>query len=141
MKFPPGLPLGKPKLARILTKNLSFARLKRSSSKQHDTRLHNRSKSKKTRSEIVDITTLQTSLSFREGVRELRQHNFQPSDLQYLILAVLTLFSLWIAPSAPFTKTFSILAGLWLLFVPATRQFFKPSLPIWVWLLYFFCSR
>jgi hypothetical protein len=25
--------------------------------------------------------------------------------------------------------------------MPATRQFFLPSVTIWTWLLYFFCSR
>jgi hypothetical protein len=34
-----------------------------------------------------------------------------------------------------------VLGALLIFLMPVTRQFFFPALTIWVWLLYFFCSR
>jgi hypothetical protein len=50
-------------------------------------------------------------------------------------------FSLAILPSAPFIKTGGLAVLAVLLLMPATQQFFLPSLSIWTYLLYFFSSR
>jgi len=88
-----------------------------------------------------DITSLQTSLNVLESVRAIRNHRWTVFDLQYPFLASLVLFCLYIAPPAPILKTLGALAGILILMMPATQQFFLPSLTIWTWLLYFFCSR
>ncbi|KAH6900191.1 hypothetical protein B0T10DRAFT_18511 [Thelonectria olida] len=100
-----------------------------------------RSKSRSRAHGLEDITTLQTSFNAWDGIRDLQKHKYRTSDLQYVFLALLALFSLWIAPPAPGLKTLAVLASVWVSFMPATRQFFLPSACIWVWLLYFFCSR
>jgi membrane-associated phospholipid phosphatase len=87
------------------------------------------------------VSDLQTSFDFRDGVRDLQNHKWQLSDMQYVVLTGLTLFSLYIAPSAPLVKSLALSASAWVLLMPATRQFFVPSAAIWVWLVYFFCSR
>lgn len=90
---------------------------------------------------MLAVADLQTSFDFRDGLKDLRKHKWRLADLQYAVLAGLSLFSLSIAPSAPLVKSLAVIASAWVLLMPATRQFFLPSLPIWVWLLYFFCSR
>ncbi|KOS17900.1 Inositol phosphorylceramide synthase catalytic subunit aur1 [Escovopsis weberi] len=128
---------GKPKLPALLTEHVNLAFLNRLPNR----RRRPRAKSNTTRRGAEDITSLQTSFSFWDGVRDLQRHQFKPTDLQYAFLVGLTLFSLWIAPPAPALKMLALIAAAWLLFLPATRQFFLPSAPIWVWLVYFFCSR
>ncbi|KAK5995659.1 Inositol phosphorylceramide synthase catalytic subunit aur1 [Cladobotryum mycophilum] len=128
---------GKPKLPALLTEHVNLAFLNRLPNR----RRRPRAKSNTTRRGAEDITSLQTSFNFWDGLRDLQKHQFKVTDIQYAILAGLSLFSLWIAPPAPALKLLAIIAGLWVLLMPATRQFFLPSAPIWVWLLYFFCSR
>lgn len=132
---------GKPKLPYIWTENLSLALLNRLPNKYRVGRRRTRSKSKHIHPGVEDITTLQTSFSVSDGIRDLQKHKFRTSDLQYVALTSLTLFSLYIAPSAPAVKTLALLASVWVLLMPATRQFFLPSSAIWVYLVYFFCSR
>lgn len=141
MKDLPGSAPGKPVLPSLWTENLTIAFLNRLPNRYHVGRRRPRSKSKTTYPGAEDITTLRTSFSFWDGLRDLQKHKWKTTDLQYFGLAGLTLFSLWIAPPAPAAKFFSLLAACWILLMPATRQFFLPSVTIWVWLVYFFCSR
>lgn len=104
-------------------------------------RQRTRSKSKHTPPGVAHITALKRSFNLWDGIRSLQKHKWQLSDLQYVALAALILFSLSVTPSAPGVKLLALLGGSWLLLMPATRQFFLPSLAIWTWLLYFFSSR
>ncbi|KAL2674997.1 hypothetical protein Neosp_011177 [[Neocosmospora] mangrovei] len=88
-----------------------------------------------------EITGLKTSFNAWDGVRDFQKHKWATSDLQYVFLALLVLFCLWIAPPAPGVKLLAVVGSVWLMLMPATRQFFLPSSMIWIWLLYFFCSR
>ena len=89
-----------------------------------------------------DVTALQTSFSVTDGLQQLRRRKWSLSDVQYILLAALTIGSLWIVePAAPFIKTAAFLGFMLLLAMPATNQFFLPSWPIWAYLLYFFSSR
>ncbi|ODA83450.1 hypothetical protein RJ55_01964 [Drechmeria coniospora] len=141
MKDLPASLSGKPVLPSLWTENLTLAVLSRLPTRYHVGRRRVRSKSKTTHPGVPDIASLQTSFSVWDGLRDLQRHDWQPVDLQYLFLAALTLFSLWIAPPAPALKMFSLMASVWILLMPATRQFFLPAITIWVWLVYFFCSR
>ncbi|KAI1385923.1 PAP2-domain-containing protein [Hypoxylon trugodes] len=88
------------------------------------------------------IAALQTSFKITDSFQQLRTRKWSVFDVQYVVLAGLTLTSIWIIePSAPFIKTAAALGYLSLLLMPATRQFFLPSWPIWTYLLYFFSSR
>lgn len=126
---------GKPKLPALLTHNLAFNRSHAKASR------HPRSSSKPRHLAADDITKLNMSFSPAQGIQDLRNHKWKPSDLQYAVLAFLSLFSLYITPSAPIIKTLALCASALILLIPATRQFALPSSPIWVWLLYFFSSR
>lgn len=90
---------------------------------------------------VEGVTRLQTSFNPLDAVRSLRRHRWRPLDLQYLVLTGFCLFSLAIAPHAPVAKSLAVLGTVLVLAMPATRQFFLPSWPIWTYLLYFFCSR
>lgn len=129
------------KLPGLWTENLSLALLNRLPNKYRVGRRRARSKSKHLHPGVEDITSLQTSFNLWDGIRDLQKRKYRTSDLQYVFLLCLTLFSLWIAPSAPGIKFFALLASAWVLLMPATRQFFLPSSVIWIWLVYFFCSR
>jgi len=87
------------------------------------------------------VTRLQTSFNPLITLRVLRRHRWTLLDLQYPVLAGFILFSLCITPPAPLIKTLGVLGLILVLLMPITRQFFLPSLPIWTYLLYFFCSR
>ncbi|KAL1875953.1 hypothetical protein VTK73DRAFT_9664 [Phialemonium thermophilum] len=87
------------------------------------------------------VTRLQTSFNVLDSLRALRRRQWRFLDLQYLILLGFVLFCLVITPSAPLIKTGAVVAYAVLLLMPITRQFFLPSLPIWIYLLYFFSSR
>lgn len=141
MKDLPGSAPGKPVLPSLWTENLTIAFLNHLPDRYHVGRRRARSKSKATHPGAEDVTTLRTSFNISDGLRDLQKRKWKPSDLQYVFLAGLTLFSLWIAPPAPALKFFALLAASWILLMPATRQFFMPSVTIWVWLVYFFCSR
>lgn len=88
-----------------------------------------------------DVTRLQTSFNPLDTVRALRRHRWVLLDLQYVFLAAIALISLSLAPPAPLIKTFSVMGGVLLFLMPITRQFFWPGAAIWVYLIYFFCSR
>lgn len=137
----PGNPKSNSTLPFLLTENLNAVILNHLPARYQTGRRRSKSKSKVLPPGVEDLTSLKTSFSLWDGVRELQRHRWQTSDLQYAVLAFLALFSLWIAPSAPMIKTFALLGSAWLLLMPATGQFFRPSMMIWIWLLYFFCSR
>lgn len=141
MKDLPGAAPGKPVLPSLWTDNLTIAFLNRLPNRYQVGRRRARSKSKALHPGAEDITSLYTSFNFWDGLRDLKKHRWSTSDLQYAFIVGLGLFSLWIAPPAPALKFFALLACCWILLMPATRQFFLPSLTIWLWLLYFFCSR
>ncbi|KFA66901.1 hypothetical protein S40285_02292 [Stachybotrys chlorohalonatus IBT 40285] len=132
---------GKAPLPLPWTDRLSLAVFSRLSTRTPVGRRRRNSKSKMLSPSMLAVADLQTSFDFRDGLKDLRKHKWRLADLQYAVLAGLSLFSLSIAPSAPLVKSLAVIASAWVLLMPATRQFFLPSLPIWVWLLYFFCSR
>jgi hypothetical protein len=141
MKDLPGSAPGKPVLPSLWTENLTIAFLNRLPNRYHVGRRRARSKSKTTHPGAEDITSLRTSFSFWDGLRDLQRHKWRATDVQYVFLAGLALFSLWIAPPAPALKFFALVGASWIFLMPATRQFFLPAVTIWVWLVYFFCSR
>ncbi|KAK8087794.1 hypothetical protein PG997_002755 [Apiospora hydei] len=88
------------------------------------------------------VAALQTSFSVSQSLRALRRHRWSWFDLQHVFLACLCSFSLFIiGVHAPLIKLAAALGYCLLLLMPATRQFFLPSWPIWTYLLYFFSSR
>lgn len=90
---------------------------------------------------VVNVASLQRSFNPADGLRTLRRHRWNIYDLQHLITVAFVLFSFIIAP-IPIIVDLGIVAGYSLLvLMPATRQFFLPSLPIWTYLFYFFSSR
>lgn len=147
--LPMSTPKPKPNLGTILTENLHPAILNHIPARYKSQtpapgpggRLRSRSKPKAFNPAGSGITALKTSFSLWDGVRELQRHQWKESDIQHFVIAGLILFSLYIAPSAPALKFFALVGGSWLLLMPATGQFFRPSIPIWTWLIYFFCSR
>jgi hypothetical protein len=132
---------GKSKAPFLSAETLHLAFMNRLPDRYQVGRRRTRSKSKHIHPGAPDITSLQTSFNLWDGIRDLQKHNWRTTDWQYVSLAGLILFSFYVAPEAPALKFFGFMGGLWLLLMPATRQFFKPSLPIWTWLIYFFCSR
>jgi membrane-associated phospholipid phosphatase len=88
-----------------------------------------------------DITALTTSLNPMDSIRVLRHRKWRLLDASYVVLVGLILFSAWVAPSAPLIKTLLLVAFSALLLVPVSGQFFFAGLPIWTYLIYFFCSR
>lgn len=104
-----------------------------------------RSRSRKPRrhhyDETHNITKLQTSFNPWDGIRAIQRHRWGWLDIQYPALAGFMIFSLAIAPMPIFVKIGAPLLSLLVCLMPATRQFFLPSMPIWIYLLYFFCSR
>ncbi|PHH83125.1 hypothetical protein CDD83_3059 [Cordyceps sp. RAO-2017] len=138
----PGSLPGKPVLPSLWTDSIALAVLNRLPARYHAARRRSRSNARPMRGHgSADITSLQRSFSLWDGVRDLARRRWHPADLQYLFLAGLALFSLSIAPSAPVVKTLALVGAACILLMPATRQFFLPSVTIWVWLVYFFCSR
>lgn len=103
-----------------------------------------RSRSKKPRKlhdEFTSITRLQSSFNPMDGVRAIQRHRWGWLDIQYPVMAGFMIFSLVIAPMPILVKFAVPLVSLLVCLIPATRQFFLPSMPIWIYLLYFFCSR
>ncbi|KAL3951823.1 hypothetical protein ACCO45_013540 [Purpureocillium lilacinum] len=115
MKDLPGSLPGKPVLPSLWTENLTLAVLNRLPNRYHVGRRRMRAKSNTARNGMPDITSLETSFSFWDGIRDLQKHKFKPTDLQYLFVAGLTLFMLWIAPPAPTIKFFALVASVWAL--------------------------
>ena len=105
----------------------------------HRLRRKLRSKLRNRQSPASSITTLQTSFSPADTLRSLQSHRWSLYDGQYLLLAILGIFSLCIIES-PGTLVKTTVASLLLfsLVLPITRQFFLPFLPIAAWLIFFY---
>ncbi|KAK4642487.1 Phosphatidylinositol:ceramide phosphoinositol transferase (IPC synthase) [Podospora bellae-mahoneyi] len=88
-----------------------------------------------------DVTKLQTSFAILPSLKQLQTRKWTLWDLQHMVTFGCLAFCLLITPSAPFLKSAAMGLLAVLLAMPATRQFFLPSLPIWVYLFYFFASR
>ena len=100
-----------------------------------------RRKEKSPKSIPQSVTSLQRSFEPHDGLWLLYQRKWSWYDLQHLLVACFVIFSLSIAPM-PWLARIGVVVGYSvLLLMPATRQFFLPSLPIWTYLLYFFTSR
>jgi inositol phosphorylceramide synthase catalytic subunit len=108
----------------------------------HRLRRKLRSKLRNRQSPASSITTLQTSFSPADTLRSLQSHRWTIYDGQYLILAILGVFSLYVieSPGALF-KTVVASLLLFSLVLPITRQFFLPFLPIAAWLIFFYACR
>lgn len=89
-----------------------------------------------------NLATLQTSWNPSHTLRSLQAHRWSFWDGQYLLLAILGIFSLVVIEQpGPLVKTLiSTLLMLSLIF-PITRQFFLPFFPIVSWLILFYSSR
>lgn len=129
---------GKPKLQLLWPEHVNLPFLNTVPPRYRIGRRRTKSKSRPGNEEL---TSLKTSFNAWDGVRDLQKHHWRTSDLQYAVVGLLVLFSFWIAPPAPGVKLMAIVGSVWVLLMPATRQFFLPSVTIWTWLLYFFCSR
>lgn len=90
---------------------------------------------------VDDLTALKRSFNPLHTIRAVRRHRWCLTDLQYVLVFGILVFSLALpGPPSWFKACFSM--GLVaVLLMPITRQFFFPALPIITWLVYFFCSR
>jgi hypothetical protein len=99
-----------------------------------------RSRIRSRQSPTSSIASLETSFSPADTLRSLRTHPWSIYDGQYLVLAIVAIFSLCVSEApGPFAKTFAaamLMAGLVL---PISRQFLLPFLPALAW-LYLFAS-
>ena len=123
------LPIGLPSMSTILPHRL---RRKFRSTKS---KIHSR------QSPTSSITSLQTSFNPADTLKSLRTHQWSAFDAQYLLLAIVGIFSLCVIQSpGPFVKTMVATALMLALLLPVTRQFFLPFLPIAAWLVFFFAN-
>ncbi len=101
-----------------------------------------RSKLKSRISPASSITSLKTSLDPLYTLRSLQTHRWSIYDGQYLILAVLGIFSLCVIESpGPLVKTLVSTLLLTSLLLPITCQFFLPFLPTLTWLVFFYACQ
>jgi hypothetical protein len=108
----------------------------------HRIRRKLRSKVASRQSPASSLASLQKSFSPSDTIRSLRAHRWSYFDGQYLILAILAIFSLCIAESpGPVVKTAAAALLMTALILPITRQFFLPILPILTWVFLFFSAR
>jgi inositol phosphorylceramide synthase catalytic subunit len=108
----------------------------------HRMRRRLRSKLRSRISPATSIASLQTSFSPKDTLRSLQSYRWSVYDFQYLLLAIIGIFSLCMIQSAdPFGKTFVASALLLSLLLPITRQFFLPFLPIAAWLIFFYACQ
>jgi hypothetical protein len=101
-----------------------------------------RSKFRSTQSPASTVGSIETSFDPSDTIRALRAHKWSYYDGQYLILIILSIFSLSIS-QAPglLVKTGAAILLILALLVPITRQFFLPVLPVFTWLVFFFNAR
>lgn len=108
----------------------------------HRIRRKLRSKVRSRQSPSTSLGRLETSFSPADTIKSLRSHRWSFYDGQYLILIILAIFSLCIIPSpGPFVKTALATLIITALILPVTRQFLLPSLPIWLWLVFFYACK
>lgn len=88
------------------------------------------------------IGRLDKSLSPKDTLNRLRQHEFVLSDTVYIFQLALATFWITImqSPSFPLKLMIPILYTIALL-IPFTSQFFVPATPVFSWLLTFYSSR
>jgi hypothetical protein len=97
-----------------------------------------RSRIRSRQSPTSSIASLETSFSPADTLRSLRTHPWSIYDGQYLLLAIVLIFSLSVSESpGPFAKTFIATLLMGGLVLPITRQFLLPFLPALTWLLLF----
>lgn len=97
-----------------------------------------RSRIRSRQSPTSSIASLETSFSPADTLRSLRYHPWSIYDGQYLILAIVVIFSLSVSEApGPFAKTFAAALMMGGLVLPITRQFLLPFLPALTWLLLF----
>lgn len=108
----------------------------------HRLRRKLRSKLRNRQSPASSIASLQTSFSPADTLRALQNHKWTVYDGQWLLLAVLGIFSLSIieSPGPLFKMAVATLLLASLLF-PITRQFFRPFMPIAAYLIWFYSCR
>ena len=88
------------------------------------------------------ITSLQTSFNPADTLKSLRTHQWSHHDAQFLLLALVGIFSLCVIQSpGPFVKTIVASLLMLALLLPITRQFFLPFLPIAAWLVFFYACQ
>lgn len=108
----------------------------------HRIRRKLRSKLHSRQSPSSSIASLQTSFSPAGTLSALRSHRWSYYDAQYLLLAILGIFSLCVIESpGPVVKTAVATALFASLLMPITRQFFLPFLSIATWLVFFYACR
>lgn len=108
----------------------------------HRLRRKLRSKLRNRQSPASSITALQTSFSPLDTLRSLQAHQWTIYDGQWLLLAILGIFSLTIIESpGPLVKTAVATLLLTSLVFPITRQFFLPFMPIAAYLIWFYACR
>ncbi|KAF2477909.1 aureobasidin resistance protein Aur1 [Lindgomyces ingoldianus] len=101
-----------------------------------------RSRIRSRQSPTSSIASLETSFSPADTLRSLRTHPWSIYDGQYLILAIVAIFSLSVMESpGPFAKTFVAALLMLGLVLPAIRQFLLPFLPALTWMLLFYCCK
>jgi len=97
-----------------------------------------RSKIRSRQAPTSSIAGLNTSFNPADTLKSLRTHQWSAYDAQYILLAVVGVFSLSVLPHpGPFIKTLAATLLLLSLTLPATRQFILPALPIIAWLIFF----
>lgn len=101
-----------------------------------------RSKFRSAQSPASSIASIQTSFNPADSIKALRAHRWSYYDAKYLILIIISVFSLSISQApGPLVKTGASALLMLALLMPITRQFFLPVLPIFTWLLFFFNAR
>ena len=88
------------------------------------------------------VSLLETSLSPYVTLKKLQSHQWQRSDLIYVLHIINALFwtALMQVPRFPFKLLIPILWVIALL-VPLTSQFFLPATPVFSWLITYYSSR
>ncbi|TKA65394.1 hypothetical protein B0A55_09378 [Friedmanniomyces simplex] len=101
-----------------------------------------RSKIRARQSPTTSIASLHTSINPADTLRALRTHHWSGYDAQYLLLAVLGIFSLCIIQTpGPLTKTLVATLLMTGLVIPLTRQLLLPGLPVIAWLIFFYSCQ
>lgn len=108
----------------------------------HRLRRKIRSRLRNRTSPASSLSSLNWSFSPKDTIRALRAHRWSYYDGQYLLLAVVFVFSLSLMEHpGPLLKTLGAAALMTALVIPITRQFFLPALPILAWVILFFSCR
>ncbi len=108
----------------------------------HRMRRKLRSKLRSRLSPSSSVASLQTSFSPADALSSLRSHRWSHYDAQYLLLAIVGIFSLCVIESPGAVVKTAIATALFAsLLMPVTRQFFLPFLPIATWLVFFYACR